>query len=192
MARKRRILRDIVSVRYLLSIGYLFRRMPCCVVTFKVLRAVLRPIRNFCDKDSGEMPQCRSLDEVVAIHSFLPLSQSTRNLYPLVVLRLSEAPVFRLTRLTSVIHSISSTIWTYRIHISLLILLMSKPVSLSDVHIIDVFFLSLTARKPINPEHDTNKHTIHTYTSYVAYVIVSLSLTRLACLSMIHVSLTIS
>ena len=65
-------------------------------------------------------------------------------------------------------------------------------ISLSDVHIIDVFFLSLTARKPINPEHDTNKHTIHTYTSYVAYVIVSLSLTRLACLSMIHVSLTIS
>ena len=137
------------------------------------------------------MPQCRSLDEVVAIHSFLPLSQSTRNLYPLVVLRLSEAPVFRLTRLTSVIHSISSTIWTYCIHISLLILLMSKPVSLSEVHIIDVFFLSLTARKPINPEHDTNEHTIHTYTSYVAYVIVSLSLTRLACSSMIHASLTI-
>ena len=37
------------------------------MVTFNVSRAVLRPIRNFYDKDSGEMSQCLFLDVVLAI-----------------------------------------------------------------------------------------------------------------------------
>ena len=82
------------------------------------------------------------------IQSVLPFSQSTRNLYPFIVLCLSEIPVLKSTRLTSIIHSISSTIWVYRIHISLLILLVSKSakfdiIPLPDVHIIAICSLLL-------------------------------------------------
>ena len=67
VAFKRRSFKDMVSVRYLLVIGWTACRIPCCVVTFNVSRAVLRPIRNFSDKDSGEMSQCRFLEVVFAM-----------------------------------------------------------------------------------------------------------------------------